>query len=551
MTVSTDVAADVVPGPDLALADKVVPEDTFNAPEDLDFLADDEFAAELGSLGHSQSEALIVANAYTACLFHRAGPTERWLPLCKGEFGEESAKATKQLRDRAVWAEVDRLPWTVDPSTITAAPTSLQALRQWIKKAADLTSGRKGEVTSQVREELLYLAGWRCQFSGCGRNLRQHTATGGPGRFSYFAHIVAASPEGPRGDPLLSPKLASEPSNFMLLCDECHRLIDKIDPARYSVDVLRRMREDSIAEVHRLLNSLQYPSAEVVAVLGNIAGQPAQLSIDDVHEALWSSKLRTTSTKLERYFSPGGQHHNVHSVAYWSSLFEQLKRDLPLLQTLLDGTRTGTARPRLAVFPMHSTSALLLAGRVLGDTAGTHIFQPHRNVVGERTRWAWSIDQPAPDADKFKVERLRDHAGEDSACLVVALTSDIEATRMPSTCTTDGALALPTLRISGPRFDKDCIQHPSDLQLFGNVIDEAMRHLQDEWHISKVYLFVSAPASATVVVGQKMQARHHADYVAHEALAGADSPYQATIEITPALVRELISGQGLSHPLQP
>lgn len=551
MTVSTDVAADVVPGPDLAPADKFVPEDTFNAPEDLNFLADVEFAAELGRLGHSKSQALIVANAYTACLFHRAASAERWLPLCKGEFGEESAKATNRLGDRAVWAEVDHLPWAVDPSTITPAPISPQTLRQWIKKSGDLTSGRKGEVTSQIREELPYLAGWRCQFSGCGRNLRQHTATGAPGRFSYFAHIVAASPEGPRGDPLLSPRLASELSNFMLLCDECHRRIDKIDPARYSVEVLRRMREDSIAEVQRLLNSLQYPSAEVVAVLGNIAGQPAQLSIDDVHEALWGSKLRTSNTKPARYFSPGGQHHNVHSVAYWSSLFEQLKRDLPLLQTLLDGTHTGTARPRLAVFPMHSTSVLLLTGRVLGDTAGMHVFQPHRNVVGERTRWAWPIDQPIPPADKFKMERLRDYAGEESACLVVALTSDIEASRMPPTCTTDGSLALPTLRIRGPRFDKNCIQHPADLQLLGNVIDEAMRQLQDEWRVRKVHLFVSAPASAIVVVGQKMQARHHADYVAHEALAGAGSPYQATIEITPAQVRELISGQGLSHPLQP
>ena len=80
----------------------------------------------------------------------------------------------------------------------------------------------------------------------------------------------------------------------MLMCDECHRLIDKVNPAKYTVEVLRKMREDYIAEVQRLLGNLQHKPAEVVAIIGNIAGQPPQFSIDDAQEALWGRKLRST-----------------------------------------------------------------------------------------------------------------------------------------------------------------------------------------------------------------------------------------------------------------
>lgn len=521
---------------------------------DFPALDDGALAAELLRLRDASGEVLIIANSYTVCVLHRVTPTAAWERVCCGELGENSVEATKALtRGRLLWARTTGAPWDADPAVLPTVESKVSLLRAWLKESSGATGGREGDVTPAIKEELTYLAGWRCQFAGCGKDLRRHAATGGYGRFSYFAHIVAASENGPRGDPVLSKQLASELSNFMLLCDECHRLIDKINPAKYTVEILRKMREDNIAEVSRLLGTLQHKPVEVVAIIGNVSGQSAQFSMDDAHEALWGIGLRSAETKPTRYFYPGGQHHDVHSAAYWTSLFQQLKSDLPILQTLLNGTRSGTSRPRLAIFPLHSTSVLLLAGRVLGDAAGTHLFQPHRNKVGPETRWAWPAVNAEQSLDKlkYKVETLRPHhTGQDEATLVVALTSDIEAARMPPYCAASNELLLPTLRITGPTFDKDCIQQPEDLQLVGRAVDDAVRTLQDEWRVRKVYLFVSAPTSVAVLVGQKMQARHHAEYVCHESLAEPGSPYKATIEITPTRVRELVSMERLSHPIQ-
>ena len=524
-------------------------------PADLPVVDDDGLARELRRIAQGTDDVLVIANVYTVCVLHRADANSPWQRVCCGELAEKSVAAAKPLaRKRLWWGSTARAPWDADPVTVPMVKGTLAFVNGWLKRSVD-EAGREGNVTDAIKEELTYLAGWRCQFAGCGRNLKLHGATGGRGRFSYFAHIVAASPGGPRGNEVLSKLLASELSNFMLMCDECHRLIDKVNPARYTVEVLREMREDNIAEVRRLLGNLQHKPAEVVAIIGNIAGQPPQFSIDDAQEALWGSKLRSSGAKPEHYFYPGGQHHDVHSPAYWLSLFQTLKTDLPRLQGLLNGTsQGGTPRPRLAIFPLHSTSVLLLAGRILGDAAGTHVFQPHRNKVGPGTRWGWPLagTLPIPPLDRFKVEEVAPSvSGQDEAILVVALTSDIEATRMPATCAVDGKLLLPTLRITGPTFDKDCMQQPEDLQLVGLAVDAAVRKLQDEWRVRKVHLFVSAPASAVVAVGQKLQARHHADFICHEAVPGLGSAYRATIEITPTSVRELVSGMAQTLSLQP
>ena len=531
----------------------VTPARLLPPPSDVSVLDDAGLAEQLARLARGQDAVLIIANAYTVCVRHRPQTGGAWQMGSCGELGSDAIKAAKPLsRDRLTWAAVAGAPWNADPDSVPTTKGTSALLNRWLKTSNDDSGGREGDGGPAIKEELTYLAGWRCQFTGCGRDLKRHAATGSRGRFSYFAHIVAASKDGPRGHPVLSKLWATDLKNLMLLCDECHRLIDKVNPAKYTVEVLQKMRDDSIAEVKRLLDSLQHKPAEVIAIVGNIAGQPAQFSMDDAQEALWGQDLRSAETKVSRYFYPGGQHHDVHSPGYWMSLFQQMKKDIPLLQTLLDGTRTGAARPRLAVFPLHSTSVLVLTGRVLGDNEGTHIFQPHRDTVGRGTRWAWPRGEvPLAALDKFKLEELHHHvARQEEAILVVALTSDIVATRMPAGCAHDDKLLLPTLRITGPTFDKDCMQQPQDLQLFGLAVDAAMRRLQDDWKVRRVHLFVSAPASAALLVGQKMQARHHADFICHEALPGAGGSYKVTIEITPELVRELVSGQAHSHPLQ-
>ena len=207
----------------------------------------------------------VIANRYTVRLVatHPTNPDD-FVEIGSGDLGEE----TRTLL--AAVAKKSGLWWldTVDADLNRAAHVGQafdvvngSRLRIWIAKRDRVTGtrGRQSEIDGKTKFEVASSAAWRCQFDGCGEDLRQHCVPGTAGNYGYFAHIVASSSEGPRGDRLLSPQLANDPENIMLMCDKCHRLIDRIAPERYTVETLRDMRSKSIAEVRRLLDCCNIP----------------------------------------------------------------------------------------------------------------------------------------------------------------------------------------------------------------------------------------------------------------------------------------------------
>jgi len=511
---------------------------------------DQDLATWLSKIAASKEEVLLIDSKFTSRVLSRLPGEVLWVDVGGGEFGLKALKSAKPLikSKRFWWATTDAALEKVNPSNVSPANATTAQLKSWIT-GADSVTGREAEASSKTREEVAYLAAWRCQFSGCGKNLRSHTTTGERGRFSYFAHIVAASEQGPRGDAVLSVLLADDPKNIMLLCDECHRLIDRVIPKKYDAKTLQEMRERNIQEVTRILNSLQYLEAVPLVILGNITGQPPQFSDRDAEEALWGSKLRASAGRTERILSFGGVHHDPHSAGYWDTAIRHLRLDLPRLQSYINGSLYGESRPKVAVFPLHGTSILILAGRVLGDTSGTHLFQPHRNKVGEvtETRWAWPADAPPPAEEKFKIRKLRDiSGGSKEACLLVSLTFPVGHMRLPLTCYDGNDFVLPTLEVYIDALSGAAIGHPQDLQLFGQAFDKALQTLQDQWNVEKVHLVMGAPATACVIAGQKMQARNQAKFVCHESKSGVGEPFLSTIEISSTHIRHLASGQDIS-----
>jgi hypothetical protein len=102
-----------------------------------------------------------------------------------------------------------------------ATPRSLRR-RSAVKKPA-----RKA-IPAKVQNVLWGRAAGRCQYAGCNKLLIGEQISGARNaNRSYIAHIVGDSPDGPRGDPILSPKLAQDPDNMMLVCDEHHRVMDR------------------------------------------------------------------------------------------------------------------------------------------------------------------------------------------------------------------------------------------------------------------------------------------------------------------------------------
>jgi hypothetical protein len=99
-------------------------------------------------------------------------------------------------------------------------------------------------------------AGGRCSFEGCGQELIEDaTVADEESLVGDIAHIVAESPDGPRGISPLPIETRAKYVNLMLLCKRHHKIVDD-QQTTYTAEVLRSMKSAHEARVRAALPSL-------------------------------------------------------------------------------------------------------------------------------------------------------------------------------------------------------------------------------------------------------------------------------------------------------
>jgi len=109
----------------------------------------------------------------------------------------------------------------------------------------------RDDFSEQTKRALALRVAHRCSRLGCG------ALTSGPQddeskaiNVGVAAHITAASQNGPRFDPLLTPEERAAAANGIWLCQNCAKLIDS-DIAQFTIEVLQRWKIDREAEARR------------------------------------------------------------------------------------------------------------------------------------------------------------------------------------------------------------------------------------------------------------------------------------------------------------
>ena len=112
-------------------------------------------------------------------------------------------------------------------------------------------SMRRDDFSEAVRKAVAARAGHLCSNPSC------RAPTSGPRsdpaksvNLGVAGHITAASPQGPRFDPALSPKDRRHHDNAIWLCQNCGKLVDN-DESRFTVEELRRWKREAEAEAER------------------------------------------------------------------------------------------------------------------------------------------------------------------------------------------------------------------------------------------------------------------------------------------------------------
>lgn len=139
-------------------------------------------------------------------------------------------------------------------------------------------------------------AGAHCSYPGCSRDLVMDASeTDDESLVGDVAHIVAESPDGPRGASSMSASERNLAANLLLLCKIHHKLVDD-QPIEYPIERLHEFKAQHVARVRAALSAEgrdALRSREIVASI--VDSWTERIELDDW--LAWTSWLLLSDTQ--------------------------------------------------------------------------------------------------------------------------------------------------------------------------------------------------------------------------------------------------------------
>ena len=117
--------------------------------------------------------------------------------------------------------------------------------------------------TAATTNLLWALAGGHCEL--CGSDVTRTLLTRKRTKYGQVAHIEAYSPKGARYNDAQSEEERNSISNLMLLCSDCHKLIDE-NPSDFGVEFLRERKRLFEESVKAVVDSISPVRSDVITL---------------------------------------------------------------------------------------------------------------------------------------------------------------------------------------------------------------------------------------------------------------------------------------------
>jgi hypothetical protein len=299
-----------------------------------------------------------------------------------------------------------------------------------------------------------------CQYEGCNDKLWLDSLTKAEFNAAYIAHIVADSPDGPRGDPVLSPQLKTDLSNLMLLCDKHHRLVDKGDVAGHPVERLRAMKFAHERRIEILSQIGVEKQSHILLYGANIGVQNSPVSYSEAARAMIPDRFPADMSP----FSLGlvNSSFEDRDSNFWAIESKQLRT---LFEKSVRPRLRAAEISHLAVFALAPQPLLILLGSLLSDIPAAEVFQLHREPRG----WRWE-DQP--EEFSYLIEEPKHIHG--NPALIFALSATVTDERIQA-----AAGGTPTIwRVTIPTPHNDFLKSRKQSQAFRQQLRQLMDRIK-------------------------------------------------------------------------
>lgn len=347
--------------------------------------------------------------------------------------------------------------------------------------------GRAEECDDKTVFMIWMKAGGRCQFRGCNRDLLEHLPSATPNkRLGYVAHVVAASPGGPRGDPIRSPALSNSIENVMLLCGDCHTIIDSREQrANYPEALLLEMKREHEARIKMLVGLGEDRASHVLCYGADIGKQESNLAMDRIGRAMIPERFPASKDPIKIELQ--GLASRDSDSSFWTTQQQNLRT---LFDRRVKPRLEARELPHLSVFAIAPQPLLMELGRLLGDIGEHEVRQLHREPAG----WRWAEDGPPI---QFKIRRPTSFEG--APALVLGVSAPISDERITSILGDD--ISIWSISAAAP--GNDVMRHKEDLSRLRREVRAILADIKAA-HGEKavISVFPALPVSAAVEVGR-------------------------------------------------
>jgi len=340
-----------------------------------------------------------------------------------------------------------------------------------------------------IQNRLWGAAGGRCQFKGCNKSLLKHEPTKKKKKLAEIGHIISYSPDGPRGHRTKSKELATEFDNLMLLCPECHKLVDgKEFESQYSVELLTSFKQDHEKRVERL-TSYQGDDYQVHILIfkAKIHGSTNHISI---------SKEETLQA-IEPYYTA---HDEPFFIDLTNADFEKgyglaMETIDEQVKAHIDNHHTSKEIKRLAVFALAPMPLLMYLGKKIGNKFPVWFYQRHRDTEN----WIWKDESIVPLDFEYILHKPEAVGNHKKVCIALSLSGKIQQESITEVLGADA----PIYEITIPTPNTSFLTHYSQIKLFEKVFwNDTLQEINRLYPDAEIHLFPACPSPIALVCGK-------------------------------------------------
>lgn len=384
------------------------------------------------------------------------------------------------------------------------------------KKARD-TRIKRGRVSDAARHAIWVKSAGRCNVCNTfmlnsGRTYF-HSVT-----VAEMAHMIGATATkgSPRGeDEVLDDAEAEE--NLLLLCHECHRLVDDETHLEFfPATKLRALKADHENRIRKATETGGMKRTAVVRIGSNIRGSFSMASRKEVAATLFADNfLGMVESRWDGDFTTRLQGDETDQ-GFWSSACAALDKSLTTVKQAIDA---GDVE-HVSVFAFAPIPLLVHLGASLDDKIDKRIYQKHRDAA---LGWGWHEGQAIVD---FTHENATPELEGDEVVLLVAVSAPVEPSRLP-----EAIRGLPrfVLRPAGVSPSPTLVTSEFALNAFAVAWRDLLGQVEAAYPLAKRWhLVAAAPVSVSIEAGRAFMREAQPPVTAYQRTG---ETYEAVLEV--------------------